>query len=42
MSFAFSLQPWVRDFIKKNPGTKAELKKILKSKKQFYRDDSEY
>jgi hypothetical protein len=42
MSFAFALQPWVRDFIKKNPTIKTELEKILRSKKQFYRDDSEY
>ena len=33
MDFAFALQLWVRDFIKKNPEVKKELARILKSKK---------
>lgn len=40
MSFAFAIQPWVRDFIKKNPDVKKELERLIKSKKQLYRDDS--
>lgn len=42
MAFAFALQPWVRDFIKKNPEVKKELKRIVKNKKQLYRDDNIY
>lgn len=42
MAFAFALQPWVRDFIKKNPEVKKELERIAKSKKQLYRDDNNY
>lgn len=42
MVFPFALLPWVRDFIKKNPEVKKELQKILKIKKQLYRDDNYY
>lgn len=42
MDFAFALQPWVRNFIKKNPEVKKELERIMKIRKQLYRDDNNY
>ena len=36
--FAFSLQPWARDFIKKNKTVKNELQKLLKNKNKMYRE----
>ena len=39
VTFAFALNPWVRDFIKKNPNVKKELEKVVRSRRQLYRDD---
>lgn len=39
MSFAYAIQPWVRDLIKKNSKVKKELELLVKSKKRMYRDD---
>lgn len=41
-TFAYALQPWVRDFIKKQPEVKKELSKILKSSRNMYRDGEDY
>lgn len=38
-TFAYALQPWVRDYIKKNSSVKQELERIIKNKKQYFRDD---
>ncbi len=36
--FAFSLQPWARDFIKKNKAVQNELQKLLKNRNKMYRE----
>lgn len=42
VTFAFALQPWVRDFIKKHSEVREELSKIVKSKRKMYRDGDDY
>lgn len=40
--FAFSLQPWAKDFIKKNEQVQGELKKLMKRQNKMYREIDDF